>query len=629
MSSSLSSPSGRFIKVEVGAGGLSLEFPFNGSKPTIRGKELFRVIATAIRSKGIHFKGKIRGIQVGDVVYDEDAVVDVADITGNRKKVTALFSNISGDGFKPEHRRHRHRVSFDDGRSSHTSGHSSSHGSKRSSHASDRSSFSSGRSSRGHTSGSSGSRFDVLQDFVEEVAGTVKVLSSDVKTLRADGARSKPQSRDRKGRGGDAASSGSATPDSSANVGSSKPRNRKHKGGPGKRKGGAGSKRSSGGAAATTGEAASAPGTPGKPATESAAAAEGGAASAPGTPGKATKGAKAPGKPAAASAPSAARARLLLGNIPYSLTSKDLLTRLESHGALSAEVATGISGRSAGYGFATFSGKRAAVSAREALDGSVILGRKINVCVVRESGSAPGGSGDARPAPQSASGEPSSPFASVLEAYKQLTAEKGGLLLHRQCYLAANGLQIIPVTGYMNSCPAASVLTAVSGKHLPVPVVESFFQQVFTPWMTLLSKLKPPQVEALVAPRLSSGDADETQAVITAHECINRCSEYRRNRSAPGNCVDIAMAAFLVNYDGIFIKALQTGNDEGGHSPDLRSLAASTTFIPRIAFATLLQQRPPRPPALLSTTRFSLNSRLGRPRPSGPVSNLSPPRRTV
>ena len=82
MSSSSSPSSGRSIKVEAGRGGLSFKVPINGSKSSTVGRELFKTIATVLRSQGIGFEGNIHGISLGDIVYGEDTVFNLADIKG-------------------------------------------------------------------------------------------------------------------------------------------------------------------------------------------------------------------------------------------------------------------------------------------------------------------------------------------------------------------------------------------------------------------------------------------------------------------------------------------------------------------------------------------------------------------
>jgi len=172
----------------------------------------------------------------------------------------------------------------------------------------------------------------------------------------------------------------------------------------------------------------------------------------------------------------------------------------------------------------------------------------------------------------------------VLEAYKLLSlSSTDGHALHKSCYVAANGFQIIPVTGHKNSCPAASVLTAVSGKYLQLERIVSYFDRVYTPWMQLLFQLDRTQVEALVAPRDDKGEVDSTTFPLLSEGLImERCAAYTSDRASAGNASDIAMMAFLVNYDGIVIKALHSGDDEGSTAPDKRSLSANSIHIPRI-----------------------------------------------
>jgi len=64
---------------------------------------------------------------------------------------------------------------------------------------------------------------------------------------------------------------------------------------------------------------------------------------------------------------------------------------------------------------------------------------------------------------------------------------------------------------------------------------------------------------------------------------VERSAEYVAERASAGNAIDIAMMAFLVNYDGIVIKALHSGDDEGSAAPDMRYLSATSTFIPALA----------------------------------------------
>lgn len=515
-----------------------------GPEPTIEARKLFKIIEKNLKKIGVECDA-INGIGIVGVSksYYKDDVVVKSTINGKRVHPLTTFY-VAGP--KPR------EVRFDDS--------GSSRGSSRSSLASERSSTSSDRSSQE----SSGSRFSVLASLVDgvtdkldDVVGVVKALASDVKMLKADGKRE------------DASSSRSTASDNSRSTGSSKSRNRKRKAGSGKHKGSSGKPK--GGK---------------KPAD--------GAATATDAPGTAAKGAaKSLGKPDAASAssPPAPRSRLLFGNLPYSISSSDLHTLLVSHGALSAEVAVDGSGRSEGYGFATFADEEAAKSARNAFDGSAVRRRKISVSVVRDHLSAVSGGTAGRPASESKSGKSQSPasgahqpVSTVLEAYKLLSSPSGeGRALHKSCYVAANGLQIIPVTGHKNSCPAASVLTAVSGKHLQLEKVTSYFDRVYTPWMQLLSKLDRAQVEALVAPRNDKGEVDvNASPMLTAGLLMERSAEYVAERASAGNATDIAMMAFLVNYDGIVIKALHSGDDEGSAAPDMRYLSATSTFIPRI-----------------------------------------------
>lgn len=91
-------------------------------------------------------------------------------------------------------------------------------------------------------------------------------------------------------------------------------------------------------------------------------------------------------------------AKLFVGNLDYSLAEADLRQAFEPFGAIrSATIITDrMTGQARGFGFVEYDNASDAQRAIEALDGSVLNGRPMNVTVARErssSGPRPGGGG--------------------------------------------------------------------------------------------------------------------------------------------------------------------------------------------------------------------------------------------
>jgi RNA recognition motif-containing protein len=87
--------------------------------------------------------------------------------------------------------------------------------------------------------------------------------------------------------------------------------------------------------------------------------------------------------------------RLFVGNLDYSVAENDLKQAFEPYGTVrSATIITDrMTGQTRGFGFVEYDTAEEAQRAIEALDGSVLNGRAMNVNIARERSSSGGGGG--------------------------------------------------------------------------------------------------------------------------------------------------------------------------------------------------------------------------------------------